>query len=63
MVEAVSKVALIANAALAVGLLIAYVVLTALHDDGTAILGLLSGQLAAVSVAKGADAATSRPGP
>lgn len=51
-----SNLALIINAAIFVALLISYVVLEALGHPDEALLGLLVGQLGAVSVAKGADA-------
>ena len=52
-----TTVALICNAAVAVALLIAYVVLTVTGHDGTVVLGLLAGQGIGVATAKGTDAA------
>lgn len=51
-----SNAAFGANALVFLGLLIAYVVLTALHDDGTALLGLMAGQAGSVGLSKGTDA-------
>jgi hypothetical protein len=58
----VSKLALIVNACLFIGILVAYTVLTALHDDGTALLGLLAGQALTVGASKIADGATNGTG-
>lgn len=57
-----SKAALLANTGLALGLLIAYVVLVALHDDASALLGALLGQLAAVGASAGANAINTKTG-
>lgn len=57
-----SDVAVIANAVLAFGILIGYVVLTALNHDGTPLLVLLGGQGGAVAVGKAADATVKRKG-
>jgi hypothetical protein len=53
----VSTPALLVNAVIALALIIGYIVLTALGDDGTALLGLIGGQGLAIVGAKGADAA------
>ena len=55
-----TNLGLIVNGILALGLLIAYVVLTALGDDANAILALLGGQLIAVGASRAAEQVSSR---
>lgn len=56
-----TRIALIANAALAIGVLISYTVLTALNHDATALLTILVGQGAAIGIGTGAKAAIQPP--
>jgi hypothetical protein len=53
---AVTKTGIIASTALALGVLIAYVLLTALNHDATALLGILVGQVGTVGVAQASKA-------
>lgn len=50
-----SNVALIANAVLAVVVLVCYTLLVSLHDDGSVLLGVLGGQGLSVGVGKIVD--------
>lgn len=54
-----SNLALIVNAALAALVLIGYIVLTALGDDGSPLLALLAGQGIAAVAGKATDAVKS----
>ena len=57
-----TQLQVIANAIVAVVILIAYAVLTGLHDDGSALLGLLGGQGLSVALNLGAKAASNGAG-
>jgi hypothetical protein len=52
-----TRTAIIANAAFAIAILIAYTVLTALNHDATPLITILVGQGAAVGIGQGAKAA------
>lgn len=58
-----SRVALLVNGAIALAILTGYVILTALHDDGNALLGLLGGQGITALAAKITDTTTAGTAP